>query len=105
MGLFGNFSQHGWGGLPNSQNLKPKKNALKSPKKQTKFFTKSPKKFHLNDGFPKWGGWGSDVWEKFPNNPVFFFEGDFMTRISPCVFCNALCKRLLIGDKRKKSNK
>ena len=23
---------------------------------------------------PKRGGGGSDVWEKFPNNPVFFFE-------------------------------
>ena len=29
-GLFGNFSQHGGGGLPNSQNQKPKKSALKS---------------------------------------------------------------------------
>ena len=27
MGLFGNFSQHG-GGLPNSQNPKPKRSAL-----------------------------------------------------------------------------
>ena len=30
-GLFGNFSQHGGGGLPNSQNPKPKKSAFKSP--------------------------------------------------------------------------
>ena len=30
-GLFGNFSQHGGGGLPNSQNPKPKKSAPKSP--------------------------------------------------------------------------
>ena len=29
----------------------------------------------LDKGFPKGGGGeGSDVWEKFPNNIVFFFE-------------------------------
>ena len=28
--------------------------------------------FFLDKGFPK-GGVGSDVWEKFPNNDVFFF--------------------------------
>ena len=29
----------------------------------------------LDKGFPKgWGGGGSDVWEKFPNDIAFFFE-------------------------------
>ena len=37
---------------------------------------KKPKLFFWDEGFPKGGdGGGSDVWEKFPNNPVFFFEG------------------------------
>ena len=27
----------------------------------------------MDKGFPKGGGGGSDVWEKFPNNIVFFF--------------------------------
>ena len=27
----------------------------------------------LDKGFPKGGG-GSEIWEKFPNNIVFFFE-------------------------------
>ena len=31
-GLFGNFSQQGGGGLPNSQNSKPKKVPLNHPK-------------------------------------------------------------------------
>ena len=30
-----------------------------------------PQKGHYDKGFPKGGG-GSDVWEKFPNNIVFF---------------------------------
>ena len=31
--------------------------------------------FFLDKGFPKGGrGGGSDVWENFPNNFVFFFE-------------------------------
>ena len=29
----------------------------------------------MNEAFPKGGVGGSDVWEKFPNNPVLFFEG------------------------------
>ena len=60
MGLFGNFSKHGGEGvfpIPKTQNQK--KSALKSPKKQTKFFTKSPGKFHFERGVPKMGaGWG-----------------------------------------------
>ena len=31
--------------------------------------------FFLDKGFPKGGGGGgSDIWEKFPNNVVFFFD-------------------------------
>ena len=29
----------------------------------------------LIEGFPKGGGGMSDVWEKFPNNPIKCFEG------------------------------
>ena len=31
----------------------------------------------MDKGFPKGGGGGggADIWEKFPNNVVFFFEG------------------------------
>ena len=46
-------------------------------KKTTKFFKKIPKKFHFEPGVPRrgGGGWGvADVWEKFPNNPVFFLR-------------------------------
>ena len=30
--------------------------------------------FFSNKGFPKGGDGGSATWEKFPNNPVIFFE-------------------------------
>ena len=45
-----------------------KKVPLKS-KKQTKIVTKSPKKFHFEEGVVV----GSDVWEKFPKNSEFFW--------------------------------
>ena len=33
----------------------------------------------MNEGFPKGGGGGvSDVWEKFPNNPVFFLRASLI---------------------------
>ena len=32
----------------------------------------------MDKGFPKGGG-GSDVWEKFPNNIVFFFERAYLS--------------------------
>ena len=36
----------------------------------------------MDQGFPKGGVGGSDVWEKFPNNIVFFFDGvPYITRI------------------------
>ena len=31
--------------------------------------------FFLETGVPKRGGGGSDIWEKFPKNPVFFGRG------------------------------
>ena len=30
--------------------------------------------FFLETGVPKRGGGGSDTWEKFPKNPVFFLD-------------------------------
>ena len=41
---------------------------------------------------PKREGWASAIWEKFPNNPVFFFEGfpydyDYGQSLSPGVDC------------------
>ena len=73
------FPTWGWEGLPNSQNSKRKKIALKSPQNhpnnKLNFSQNHPKNFILNEAFPKGGGGGggADVWEKFPNNPVFFF--------------------------------
>ena len=55
-----NFSQHGG---ESSQFPKPKKITLKSPKKSPIFLTTGSQK-----------GGRSNVWEKFPNNPVFFYE-------------------------------
>ena len=48
----------------------------------SKKFTKSQKKFMLNEGLPKGGRGGSDVWEKFPNNPVIFLSAS----LSGCKF-------------------
>ena len=48
---------------------------LKHPEiipQKTKIFTKLP--LFLSEGLPK-GGVGSDIWEKFPNDPVTFFCG------------------------------
>ena len=82
-------------GLPNSQ--KQKKCpliTLKSPqKKQIQFSQNHPIFFLiLNKGFPKGGGGpggllggGSDVWEKFSNNPAFLFEG--VPYLSQHAFC------------------
>ena len=98
--LFGNFSQHGgWGVFPNPKTfvnlpsiflyakLGPKwpqmvKNMLYwssgiilGPLRPLwdMFGHFWPQKGHYDKGFPKGGGGGSDVWEKFPNNIVFFF--------------------------------
>ena len=48
----------------------------------------------MNKGFPKGGGGGSAIWEKFPNNTVIFFEwvpnSGFRTPSSLCQKVN--CK-------------
>ena len=74
----------GRGGLPNSQNLCLKKWPLKHPKiiQKTIKFSKSPPLSDANQKkqtvflgiFSQKGGrGGSDTWEKFPKNPVFFW--------------------------------
>ena len=40
--------------------------------------------FWLNMGFPKGGG-GSDIWRKFPNNPIIFLES--LSYFFPGTFC------------------
>jgi len=74
-GLFGNFFSTWGGGSSQFPKLKTKKKMtlkinLKSPKKQTYFFTKSPKKFHFERSVPKRGG--VRCLGKIPKNPVFF---------------------------------
>ena len=59
----------GVGGIPDSQTQIPEI-TLKSPKNQTKMFTKSPP---FNEGLPK--RWGVCHLGKTPNNPVNLFEG------------------------------
>ena len=50
-------------------------NTLKSAKKHPNFFKKSPLFLFWNEGFPKGGEEGADIWEKFPKNPVFLLGG------------------------------
>ena len=77
--LFGNFSQHrGGGGLLIPKTFVILTIALKTPLKHLKItqkFPTLPKKIGKKwSKFPKGGGGGgSDIWEKFPNNSVFFF--------------------------------
>ena len=75
LGIFPNMG----GGLPNSQNSKPKKVPLNHPKFTQKnkldFSKNHPKKFILNEAFPKGGGGGvRHLGKNYQIIPYFFFE-------------------------------